>query len=62
MRYIEVAPMYVSDEVLDMINSGEVLVRNIPGRLPSLFVPEDLEIKHFDPEGQLEGQIIDTIA
>ena len=62
MKYIEVAPMYVSDEVLDMINSGEILVRNIPGRLPSLFVPETLEVKHFDPEGQLEGQMIDTIA
>jgi len=62
MRYIEVAPMYVSDHVLDLINSGEVLVRNIPGRLPSLFVPETLEVKHFDPAGELTGKIIDTIA
>jgi len=61
MRYIEVEPLYISDEVLDMINRGEVVVRNLPGRKQSLFVPETLELKHFDPNNLLEGEMIDIL-
>jgi hypothetical protein len=61
MRYVEVEPYYVSDEVLDMINSGEVVVRNIPGKRQTLFVPDTLEVRHFDENGELTGEVIDLI-
>ena len=61
MRYVEVEPYYVSDEVLDMINSGEVVVRNITGKRQTLFVPDTLEVRHFDENGELTGEVIDLI-
>ena len=61
MKYIEVEPMYVSDHVLDMINSEEIVVRNFPGRHQSLFVPETLDLSNFDPSGQMEGEVLDIL-
>jgi len=61
MRYIEVEPKYVSDEILDMITRGDVIVRNVEGRKQTLFVPETIELRHFDPENKLIGNLIDDM-
>jgi hypothetical protein len=49
-KNIEVHPLYVSDHVLDLINSGMIVKRKYPDGWQSLIIPSTFNTDYFHPE------------